>query len=737
MKDFLQKVRNSGDAAAGGPRAALGVFGKHPGWNDHILGIGAETEGLAWLKQVLYVDGIGAQIDAGAWEKLPNEKRAEGFDHTFLWFRGGLLFLGILWSSRDGKGRAKYPMVVCLETQGVSPGFLLDHGLPALLALKDGCLAATSAEAVTLLCQEMQESFRQQLSQFAAQWNRNLPLEERRAFLNSTEFGAQRLGLSRVLHELGSTPGLLKANRVAGPNPGKQTGRVVRVPLASASATEALWRWAEFLRASLHESFDLALVARRDASWLDVVAGEPCGPEFFFLQASLDAMPRASDVPYHLAPELDQWLLDAEARFYGNTVPLVRGGAGIEIQPPIPSLPASPGAPVRVSKGKIFALVAAGLVLFFLLAGIIAALVKPRIEKHQPAPEEKLAATNSVSVPSPPSHPEPAAPQPYDQEIHAAQNAHQQSDFTNAIHHAEAALRLRPGDTNALKVLADARRSLGQALTAAIQREQQRTQAVTLAALTPAANAAQPPATVAAPARPSAQTSSTPALGNAPPPTNRPISTSAPAVSPASTPVPVAAPSNLPAVISTGIGIDFIWVPALKVRVAKCEITQRQYSSLMGNLPAGQFAENPNLPVSNVSCDEARAFCSKLSAREKQRITLPSETEYLALLGLASNQVANAYAVLHDSGAFAGEATGPALAAPRPVGSGSPRANGIFDLIGNVREWVEGADACKSAGFAFNLGGGRTRSLLLKPTSAAPDAWIQAATGIRCVLRDP
>ena len=110
------------------PMINLAAFGKHPGWDDHIPGIGLETEGLANLKQLLYVTGIGGQIDSGGWEKLEAGKRLEGFDHTFLWQRQGQLLLGRLWSSTDRKGRAKYPMVICVESQGISPGRLVTSG---------------------------------------------------------------------------------------------------------------------------------------------------------------------------------------------------------------------------------------------------------------------------------------------------------------------------------------------------------------------------------------------------------------------------------------------------------------------------------------------------------------------------------------------------------------------------------------------------------------------------------
>src|ERR1700720_3197988 len=85
--------------ATGEPRFTLAAFGKHVGWDDHMTGIGIETDFLARVKQVLYVGGIGGQIDAGAWEKLDFEKRDEGFDHTFLWLTPGHAILGRLWSS--------------------------------------------------------------------------------------------------------------------------------------------------------------------------------------------------------------------------------------------------------------------------------------------------------------------------------------------------------------------------------------------------------------------------------------------------------------------------------------------------------------------------------------------------------------------------------------------------------------------------------------------------------------
>ncbi|HXD01138.1 MAG TPA: hypothetical protein VN048_17505, partial [Verrucomicrobiae bacterium] len=91
---------------------ALGAFGKHPGWDDHVEDLGMETETLALARKVLYVEGVGGQIDKGAWEKLTPALRLDDFNHTFVWCRSNQFLIGRIWSSVDGKGRTRYPMVV-------------------------------------------------------------------------------------------------------------------------------------------------------------------------------------------------------------------------------------------------------------------------------------------------------------------------------------------------------------------------------------------------------------------------------------------------------------------------------------------------------------------------------------------------------------------------------------------------------------------------------------------------
>ena len=124
MSDFFKKflLEDSRRLSPGGRYVGLAAFGKHPGWDDHVEALGLETESLNIAKTVLYVNGIGGQIDSGAWEKLDAAQPLPDFNHVFVWQRSGQILVGRLWSSSDGKGRKRYPMVICLHFVGVPLG---------------------------------------------------------------------------------------------------------------------------------------------------------------------------------------------------------------------------------------------------------------------------------------------------------------------------------------------------------------------------------------------------------------------------------------------------------------------------------------------------------------------------------------------------------------------------------------------------------------------------------------
>jgi len=354
MKDLFQKLKAGGPT--GQPRLTLAVFGKHPGWDDHIPAIGLETDALASIEKVLYHDGIRGQIDSGAWEKgkLEPEQRLDGYDHVFLWSRPSHVLLGQLWSSVDGKGRLNYPMVLCIDGEGVSTAFMLDTVRAGLDRIKDACKAAATADAVISTSRTAQEQLRGLLVDASGNPAEKIaPLEVRRQFLDHRELGPDRQGLLRILHDLASLPGI-NLTRSSSPAAARGGSRHLRLPLAADSRNRSLLLWVRFLRCVLPESVPLLLLARRNVMWLDLIAGEPEGEDFFCLQASSKALPLTTEIPYDVAPELKERLRQAETKFLDGGTTFIASAKSatapaVTTPPMLPVPPASAPPPMASS----------------------------------------------------------------------------------------------------------------------------------------------------------------------------------------------------------------------------------------------------------------------------------------------------------------------------------------------------------------------------------------------------
>lgn len=132
--------------------------------------------------------------------------------------------------------------------------------------------------------------------------------------------------------------------------------------------------------------------------------------------------------------------------------------------------------------------------------------------------------------------------------------------------------------------------------------------------------------------------------------------------------------------------------PARTVQVApfylsKYEVTQAQFQAVMGYNPSA-FA-NPQRPVDQVTWLEAQSFIEALNRAENTpRYRLPSEAEWEYAARAGSDAP---WFFGNDSGrlgryAWFGRSGD---VGTRPVGRGVPNPWGLYDMYGNVWEWVQ------------------------------------------------
>jgi formylglycine-generating enzyme required for sulfatase activity len=166
--------------------------------------------------------------------------------------------------------------------------------------------------------------------------------------------------------------------------------------------------------------------------------------------------------------------------------------------------------------------------------------------------------------------------------------------------------------------------------------------------------------------------------------------------------------------LGNGIGLEMVYIPAgtylmgspegkgygdehpqhsvsvLPYLMGKYQITQAQWRIVAAYPPvARELNPNPakfpgdNRPVEQVSWEDAKEFCSRLSRKTGREYRLPSEAEWeYACRGGTTTEF------------YFGDTITPNLARcnaleTAPVGSYPPNAFGLYDMHGNVWEWCE------------------------------------------------
>jgi hypothetical protein len=304
LHNLLRRLRPGGRAAA--PRRGevhVAAFGKHPGWDDHVE-LGLNTTRLAEVRQSFYVEGIAGNVDSGAWDKLPAESRLAEFDHAMLLQAPGEVIAGRFWSSRDRKGRGRYPMVACAHAAGMSIRWALRTALPALERLKMRCQEATTAESVTQAIDAAQQEL---LPRAATSGDGQTVLADAPPsavlpqLLGRPELGENHRGLLAAMYHLERAMTSIEG-----------AAAHLRLPACADSFADAAEMWVRFLAdrvtpaAGRGGAAPILALQPLGQAWIDLIVGRPRAADMYCILATPAALPLTTDIPYNLEPEFVQ-----------------------------------------------------------------------------------------------------------------------------------------------------------------------------------------------------------------------------------------------------------------------------------------------------------------------------------------------------------------------------------------------------------------------------------------------
>lgn len=295
------------NAVSGPQQVRVGAFGKHPAWEDHTEDLGTFTPALARLKKLLYENGIRGCIDAGAWG-VPGEPSPEwlvDYGHHFA-FRvsPNELIVGLLWPSRDGRGRDRYPMIVAVHTTNLSARRVFERLLPKLERARELISGATTREGVCESVASVQADLDRSLPSFGTPSDDPVPGPAAAEYCRSGPLSASPETLQRVFYEMHQEwAGYLNGAR--GGRGGPVSAHHLRAPAESETGA-AFAGWSSLLDARLRAGVAWMLLKPLKSSYIDAIVGEATTDQFLCIRSGPRRMPLASDVPYELPAGFDE-----------------------------------------------------------------------------------------------------------------------------------------------------------------------------------------------------------------------------------------------------------------------------------------------------------------------------------------------------------------------------------------------------------------------------------------------
>lgn len=307
------------------------------------------TPRLVEVKRVLYIEGIGGSIDAGTWDKLEKSQRLDAFSHLFLWGYTDEVVVGRIWSSSDGKGRKRYPMIVCAQCRGLPISWIINKLLPRFEGIEQRCVAATSSDQVLSIIESSQAELQQLAQRANTSAHPKDSSPETLAWLaDRPEMGSDDEGLLRVLYQI--NPDVTDSSGRKSSH-ASNNARHVRVPACDGSSIQVMLRWARFMTAWINNGTPFLMVLPLGQSWVDLLIGDQIGPRVFGIRVMPNKLPLTTDIPYNLDEQFVKGAQRLIAQSRGTNNEVADAPEPVPPPPPPVSQPA-PSPPKDATSGQ-------------------------------------------------------------------------------------------------------------------------------------------------------------------------------------------------------------------------------------------------------------------------------------------------------------------------------------------------------------------------------------------------